>query len=248
MHYLLRQKPYRVMWGGVYVASEDNITAFSRTEDFLGISTYLDYKNFERDNDDLQSKSYYDTVRFIADNRKQWKRIDVWDEAIEYFNWENTHSVKYSGYLLNHTQKLAVDLANYHKQSKFLNPDGIDMAIDLVPVLTETGGGTQMALFNGVSTDSTEELDMTWCGDLLQLVEDLPEDYILINCCFSEIWNRAKYCHLAFGVNDDGYLLNDSNGKLFEGSALSIRGGRGLLSNLKVEDTEDEIIFRSVDI
>jgi hypothetical protein len=187
MHYLLRQKPYRIMWGGHYVVDEDIIEGYSRIEDLLGLSTYLDYDDFERSNDDdegdLKSKSYYDKVKFIEDNSKLWNRIDVWDEAGEYFDWENTHSVAYSGYLLNHTQKLAIDLADYYKQSKSLfGRDKIITTIDAVPVLTETGGGTQMALFDGVSTDSTEELAGTWCGDLLQIANEQPDDYKRINC------------------------------------------------------------------
>lgn len=111
-------------------------------------------------------------------------------------------------------------------QSKFSSEDGIYMAIDLVPVLTETGGGTQMALFNGVSTDSTEELAGEWSGDLLQIISELPEDYKLINCCFSEIWCRAMYCYHTFGVNKKGYVLSDSNGKQFEAAGLNLLGER----------------------
>ena len=33
MHYLLRQSPYRIMWGGDYVLREDTFAEFSRKED-----------------------------------------------------------------------------------------------------------------------------------------------------------------------------------------------------------------------
>jgi hypothetical protein len=171
-----------------------------------------------------------------------WKKIDVWDEALAYFDWENTRSVKYSGYLLNHTQKLAVDLADYHKQSKFLSKNW-EAAIDLVPVLTETGEGAQMALDNGISVNSTEKLVGTWHGDLLQIVDVLPENYNLINCCFAEIWSRAEYCYRTFGLNEDGYLLNDDNGNLFEATRLSLRGERQSLYIVKVETNEEKIRF-----
>ena len=42
MHYLLRQKAYRIMWGGEYVFLWDHLKKFSRTEDLLGMSTYSD--------------------------------------------------------------------------------------------------------------------------------------------------------------------------------------------------------------
>ena len=78
LHYLLRQKPYRIMWGGGYVALDDNIANFSRTEDLLGISTYKDYEDFKYNNDELENKSYYDKVKYIGENSNLWTRINVW--------------------------------------------------------------------------------------------------------------------------------------------------------------------------
>jgi hypothetical protein len=246
IHYLLRQKPYRVMWGGNYVAINDNLDNFSRTEDLLGISTYSNYEDFEMCNSDLENKSYYGKAKFIGDNYDHWKRISVWDEAHDYFDWEKTHSVEYSGCLVNHTKKIAVDLADYHKRSRFFFGDGKYApigAIDAIPALTETGDGVKMALSEGVSTDSTEELAGRWCGDLLQIVDGLPQDYELINCCFADAWERAEYCYYAFGVSDDGFVLNDSDGKLFEASALTFWMKRGPTSYIKVERAEKKVKY-----
>ena len=243
MHYLLRQRPYRVMWGGGYVVIDDNLKDFSRTEDLLGISTYEDYESFERNNDEIESKSYYDKIKVIKEHSGTWTRIKVYQEALEYFDWKNTHSVKYSGYLVNHIKKVAVDLADYYKQSRFLSNDSKDMAIDAVPVLTETGGGIGMALFNGTSADSTEELAGKWCGDLLQIVDGLPEDYKLINCCFAEVWQRADYCYYTFGINDNKFLLNDNNGNLYKAVKLNLFGKRGPSSHIKVEVNEDKMKY-----
>ena len=248
MHYLLRQKPYRIMWGGGYVVIDDNIANFTRTEDLLGISTYEDYEDFERNNEDLESKSYYDKIKFIDDNSALWSHIDVWNEANEYFDWENTRSVKYDGYLLNHTQKLAIDLADYHRQSKYTSQQGDVMAIDAIPVLTETGGGTAMALFEGVSNDSTEELAESWCGDLMQIIGELPEGYELINCCFAEIWSQCQSCYRLFGVDEKGLVLKDASGNRYEGSALNIYGKRGKSNYIKVEEMEDRIKYVSVTV
>jgi hypothetical protein len=235
VHYLLRQKPHNVMWGGGYIVIDDNLANVSRTEYLLGISIYENLESFEQNNDDLQNKSYYDKVKFIDDSSALWNRIYVLKEAMEYFDWNSTYSVKYSGYLINHTKKLAIDLADYHNQSKFSDRDGCPMAIDAVPVLTETGGGTQMALFEGVSADSTEELAGQWCADLLQIADELPKEYKLINCCFSEIWNRVKHCYRTYCVNADGCVLSDSSGKLFEGAKLSLFGKREPSSYIKAE-------------
>lgn len=103
IHYLLRQKPYHVMWGGDYMAIDDNVEEILRTEELLGISTYMCYDDFEMNN----------------------------------------------------------------AKSKSFNSRYADRTIDLIPVLTETGGGTPMALYDGVSADSREELSCQWCGDLL---------------------------------------------------------------------------------
>ena len=73
IHYLLRQKPYRVMWGGDYVVG--GLTDFSRTEDLLGISTYCNcnYEYFKKD--DIER--HLDKTKFIGDNSKLWTKINV---------------------------------------------------------------------------------------------------------------------------------------------------------------------------
>ena len=243
MHYLLRQKPYHIMWGGGYVVIDDNLKDISSTEILLGISTYEDYESFEYNNEDIQSKSYYDRVKFIDDNGKLWNRIYVWDDAERYFDWNKTHSALYCGYLINHSQKLAVDLADYHQRSKFLNKEGESMAIDAVPVLTETGGGAQMAYFDGVSYDSTEKLAGKWCGDLLQIVDELPDGYEVIDCCFADVWQRAKYCCRTFGTNKSGYILSGDDSSMYKAAPLDIFGERGLPCYIKVEETQDEIKY-----
>jgi len=70
IHYLLRQKPYRVMWGGNHVALD--LTDFTRTEDLLGISTYLNYENFDMDDEESfetdELEHHCDKVKFVGDN------------------------------------------------------------------------------------------------------------------------------------------------------------------------------------
>jgi hypothetical protein len=117
------------------------------------------------------------------------------------------------------------------------------MAIDLIPVLTETGGGTQMALDPGVSIHSTEKLAGTWCGDLLQIVDDLQENYKLVNCCFADMRSRADYCYHTFGANDDGYVLEDNYGNLFEVVTLDILGRRKQAKYMKVEQIGENVKF-----
>ena len=205
VHYLLRQKPYRVMWGGQYIALGDKIDKISKEEDLLGISTYVNCNYFEK-----KQNEYSDKVKIICDNSKLWKKIDVWKEAKKLLN---TNSSIYSGYLINRTKKIAVDLNDYFRNSKFLSDNGLEMAIDLIPVLTETGGGTAMALFDGESTNTTRELACTWCGNELQIVEELPDGYETIRCCFSILWRRINYFFEKFGFNDED--MKDSDGNYF---------------------------------
>jgi len=226
------------MWCGdyaVYGVYGDILADFSRDEDLLGISTYCNYENFERNDEDLQKKNYYNKVKFIDDNNKLWKNIDVWDESATYFNRQEIYSVKYSGYLVNHTQKLAVDLGDYFVQSCYFSQDGkYLLAADALPVLTETGGGHYMLFYDGLSVKSTEELAGTWCGDLLQIVEILPEGYTIINCCFAEVWHKAKHCYYVFGIDEDCCVINDAGGKRFEATRLDYYGRRGASRHINV--------------
>jgi len=243
VHYLLRQKPYNVMWGGRYMLLQDYVQEFSRTQDLLGLSTYITYEDFKMTYKDLESKSYYEKVKFIGENNKLWKKIKVWDEAKKYFNWEKTHSVEYSGYLLNHTKKMAIDLADYREQSKTFNKRKQEIIIDAVPVLTETGGGTMMALFDGASIESTEKLIGTWCGDLLQIVDELPEKYEVINCCFAEIWDKARLYYYTFGTDKNGYILKNSTGEKYKCISYNINQTRGPVMYVKAEEDEEGIKY-----
>jgi hypothetical protein len=218
MHYLLRQAPYRIMWGGDEVI--EYISEINDEEYLLGLSTFLNSDNFNLDSEELKETDY-SKIDFIDKNSKLWDHIDLEDEAIDYFDWERNKSVKYSGYLVNHTKKSAIDLKDFFKKSTALR-QYTKFVIDAVPFLTETGGGIEMAILNGITTESTENLSGTWCSDLLQIVDTLPDGYELINCCISPIGERAIYCFTKYGVNYDGLLLKDTQGNLFTGCKLSV--------------------------
>ena len=251
-HYLLRQKPHNVMWGGGYVVLDDALADITDEKILLGISTYENYEAFERNNESLSSKSYYDRVKFIDENNKTWIRISVWEEALKYFDIVNAQTVPYTGYLINHSKKLAVDLADYQAKAVFLSElsSGTEACIDPIPVLTETSGspytgGAQMAYLNGVSAESTPEIASSWQGDLLQIVDSLPAGYHVITCCFADVWARADYCYRKFGTTDEG-LVKDGNG-LYEATFMNIAGKRSEPCHIKVELTEDKIRFTGVE-
>jgi len=252
IHYLLRQKAYNVMWGGFYVMEDDYLEGVSCTRILLGLSTFLDYEFFDERNENLKDKSYHGLVQYIDDKSKEWNYLnwrETLNKSVKYFDYDNTKSVTREGYLLNHTQKQYIDLAEYYGKSEYRSNNKFNQAIDLIPVLTETGGGAHMAFLDGVSAESTEYLAGERCGDLLQIVDELDDatsDYRLIKCCFVDIWQRARYLYETYGVNDDGLILACDSGSLYEGVGLTLLGKRRPVCNVKVEVNDGKVRFESV--
>jgi hypothetical protein len=229
------------MWGGHYVFCNDHLSNITRTEDLLGLSTYSGIEESDLNNPDYQD--CLDKVKFIYDNSKCWKRLNVWEEAKEYFEVHVNNSVKYDDYLVNHTKKLAIDLADYYNQSKVMSKKGTYYSIDAIPVLTETGGGTEMALLEGIIAETTEQLAGEWCGDLLQIVKKIPDGYSLINCCFAEIQSKTMYSYKTFGVNKDGLILINDKGDLLNATKLNFFWKRGPVHLIQAKKTEKGITF-----
>jgi len=248
IHYLLRQAPYRVMWIGEYVRMENsekfykNISDFEKEEYLLGFSTIYNQEHFDFDE---QDESYNQKVSFITQNNKLWNRISVWDISEEYFDWKNTQSVKYEGYLINHSKKLAVDLAEYYQKSKSYSKNIGTYAVDLIPPLTETGGGIDILFFDGLSTKTTENIATTWCGDLLQIVDELPEDYKIIDCCFIECKSRSIYCYFNYGINSECFIKDGND--LFSAVTLSIKSRKRISPrNIKAIEGDGYIDFTPI--
>jgi hypothetical protein len=204
------------MWGGDYVDIDDFLAEELSEDMLLGISTYMGREDIENNSESNQQddENYRKNVEFVIKNTAPWQRINVWDEAEEFFDYEHTHSVRYEGFLVNRTKKLAVDLGDYYKKSLSMTKNGDLYVIDPIPGLTETGGGLSMALFEGMTPATTENLDGEWCGDLLQIVNDLPDGYERIDCCFANIWGRTQFCYKEYGVDKEGFLL-EQQGKRF---------------------------------
>lgn len=248
VHYLLRKSAYHVMWCGGYIVLNDAIKDFLSEEQLLGISITEDLKSFQNYDEDLADKVYYDKIKFIDENSKSWTRMDVWSDARKYFDFENSEREKYNGYLVNHTKKQAINLKDYYDKSVSLTKENEEYSIDLIPPLTETGGGTLMALFDGCSADVTEHLVGTWCGDLLQIVEELPENYEEISCCFASVWEKADYCKREFGLDDEQFILKNDNKERFECVRLSLNMDRGSVCNIQCKIDEDRIRYKPIPI
>jgi hypothetical protein len=249
VHYLLRQKAYHAMWGGQYVSSDDFLAEELSEDTLLGISTYMSSRNIENNSESSQydDENYRNNVALVIKNTALWQRINVWDEAIAFFDYEHTESVRYEGFLVNHTKKQAVDLGDYYQKSLSMTEDGELYAIDLIPALTETGGGLCMALFDGMTSATNEKLSGEWCGDLLQIVNDLPDGYECIDCCFADVWSRARFCHREYGVDEEGFLL-EQQGKRFVWYKLNFLGKRGIDSFVKVKLSDNTVDYCSVPV
>ena len=198
-------------------------------EFLLGISAFsgsLSEKDIAYFKEDIEDEATLSKIDFIAEKSKQWTKLDVWKKA----NSEHEHhasnnlgcdkySFHYDGYLLNHSKHLAVDLKDYFELSEF-RLEGSDkftrVAIDPIPALTETGEGLPMALFNGTSITTTYHLGGSWCGDLLEIKDEMPSGYKLIDCCFVGIWERAKFLYYQFGLDSEDYITSDEKGTRYE--------------------------------
>jgi hypothetical protein len=100
-----------------------------------------------------------------------------------------------------------------------------------------------MIFFEGLAWDSTEELSTTWCGDLLQIVEELPGDYQLIKCCFAEFWDRAFFCQTLYGTDEAGFLLGTPRGNRYMCATYDYTRRRGAARYVKVERDGDKLKF-----
>ena len=236
-HDLLRKSAYRVMWYGQYFIMNNFIDDLSE-EELLGISINCNLEDFKYNYIGNTESLNDDKIKFIDENHKLWKKISV----------DKPKSINYKGYLVNHSKKEAVDLKEYYDKSIIRNRNGNDYLIDLIPPLTETGQGTEMALFDGGSSDVTEDLIGTWCGDLLQLVDNCPENYKKINCCFAPILERARYCKQNFGLDNENFILKNKKGDRYEGIKFHFTSMKRVNNTcyFKYEENSEKIIYRPI--
>jgi hypothetical protein len=233
------------MWGGNEII-HDNLDEFEREEDLKGISTFMYFADLQPNNLDLQENPYFEKAKRINEYSRCWKWLDVLDDAFDYFNYDQTSSVDYSGFLINHDKHVAVSLEQYYNYSKFFDDSlSILAAVDLIPVLTETGGGSHLTMSDGIWVETTENLFGKWCGDLLQISEEPPDGYEIIKCCFADIWQRATYCYYSFGTDNEDFVL-DSDKKRYLAVKLDLFDDkRGALRCVKVEETKQSLTLHA---
>jgi len=217
IHYLLRKKTYRLMWCGNYLYQDyDFLKTVNNETLLLALSTAygddFDINNYDEEGREF-IESCIDKYHFIRDNYNTWNRINVSAEALEYFDYKNTKTVKYDGFLVNHFKKQAINLKEYFDKSKYYK-NGRLAVVDIIPVLTESGGGTACIQKHWLLADTTEDMACKWFGDMLQIVDECPNDYEIIQCCFAPCVEKATYCYINYGADEDGFVYKNENKEL----------------------------------
>ena len=250
IHYLLRQKAYRVMWG-----SQDFLTYSLKkspldfSEKFLyGFSVLaapLDEEHITYLKEGVEDEMTLSKIDFIVEKSKLWTRLNIWDESDLEHRIRSTHSLScdryshiYRGYLLNHSKRLLIDLKDYFESSEFICEcdSFIRVAIDPIPILTQSGSG--LGVEYGVSAETTRKLAGTWCGDVLEIKNEIPDGYKLIKCCFVDIWERARFLYRKFGLDSENFIVSDEEGTRYE--AHPFRSPMFDKITIKVDDSEEE--------
>jgi hypothetical protein len=170
------------MWGGEHVTLDRNITYFKRRSDLEGISTFTRPDVFDSEDVYTQDKIYCDKVAFVKNNYESWRRLDAREDALR--------TIQYTGFLVNHTKRFAVDLEKYYEDSSFRKMvQGVEIqtTVDAIAVLTDTGGGVGMLSGECDAIDTLEHFAGQWCGDLLQITSEIPVSYAYIRFCFAEV-------------------------------------------------------------
>jgi len=109
--------------------------------------------------------------------------------------------VSWTGYLVNHTRKMYIDVAKYYEISK-VNKNCIDPLV----VLTASNGAATL-FWDGFSENSAYSLLGYWFTDIIEWVGNRPENINeLCNLEFCEFFWKTMLDE--WGITDDGYLAN----------------------------------------
>jgi len=256
MHYLLKKQPYRIMWLGSEALQGYNLNRLKRKEDLLGASVAFYKEYYEAKHADW-GEEYPEISLFISENYATWNRTSIEHQAIKELKDNGKSAVEYTGYLINHTRKEAINLVDYYNCSKGLfwneTTEEFVTVLDPIPILTDMDRGHLLAFFDGIPANVTENLAGRWAGDLLERIEDVPaNEYTIIDCCFVNIYPRAKYCLSKFGIDEEGWLIANEKGELFEGVTLSFLGTRSPKVRFKMEiqekDSGKRVVYNPVSI
>lgn len=116
-----------------------------------------------------------------------------WDENAK------TRAIKYAAfyfqnkYLVNHTQKLCIDLGKYYEKSVMLLPNGEKWCIHPLPLLTCIGNGLGGGDYTAPTANSDKELIGSWAWDDISIEEDAIPDYTDFCPIFKERgWEKTQ--------------------------------------------------------
>ena len=128
-------------------------------------------------------------------------------------------AVSWTGYLVNHSRKMYVDVAKYYDISRIKNS-----CIDPLVVLAASNGAASL-FWDGFSENSAYSLLGYWFTDIIEWVDTMPENFNeLCSLEFCEFFWKTMLDE--WGITDDGYIANK------KGEVFYIR------KNLALFDTE----------
>jgi hypothetical protein len=146
-------------------------------------------------------------LKLIKEMASGWSYENLW----KYSRSLEEEEARYDGYLVNYDKKLAVDLRSYFDRSVVMSAAGMkEYAIDLIPCLCDLCGGSSMALFEGYTEDSSVDMLGTWVFDLMGIVDDVPDGFEVVKCCFANVKSKCVYCFVRNGVDSWGHVLDDN--------------------------------------
>jgi hypothetical protein len=212
-HHVLCEKPYRVAYVGYEAIYENEKEIEDGGDETKKLFTVMHNAYLCEDNAEEYMRNLRDGDSALATTAAKLL-------SMRRFRGATKELYKERGYIVNHTKKVAIDLADYYKGSEI----GKEAVIDPLPILTGTGCGAQMVFFDGASANTTYELFNAWCWDILQITSALPAGYDIIPCYFAPMYvDILGDAYKRNGCDENGYLLNDKK-KAYSVIMFTVRG------------------------
>jgi len=134
--------------------------------------------------------------------------------------------VSWTGFLVNHTKNMYVDVKNYYEKS-FIKDNCID------PLVVLTASNQAATLFwDGFSENSAYSLLSYWFTDIIEWVDSKPENMNeLCDLEFCEFYWQTMLDE--WGITDDGYLANRTGDVFFLKKDLGLFESKILPAKIK---------------
>lgn len=159
-------------WDVIYVNSISNLL-FNNPGRIIWLGDYAE-------DEDLKYLMRINSAEEIFSYRQVWGEKSVKLSSVNYsdFNMKDK-------YLVNHDKKLYLSCNSYYKESKSFVSKGCDLVIHPLPLLTAVGNGRGGGDFDSYAKKGMEYVGL-WAWDLIEIKDDIPEGYKMVNYRFIE--------------------------------------------------------------